>query len=740
MKKSPAKRTLSLLLTLLLLLPLAQAPVQAQGPALLNLALISDIHYFPETMAGGYGPVFEAGQILGHPIEQTPGLLRSALAAIKARALRGELDYLLIPGDLTREGEKGAHEGLRDILLQFENEAKIPVAVIPGNHDIYNGGAADFSSGEKKGADSVSPAEFFALYADLGYDLPGLARYTTDLDAEGALSYAADLNGNYRLVALDTWRRRVSPELRAWAEAQCEQAVADGKTVVAMGHHNLNEQLKGQLVVMQNEGIENMREVSEAFAGAGMHFYFSGHLHMSEISPWYSDKGEALYDIIVPGLYSFPGGYRVVNFSTEGKQINADVQSYAPDEVTPVVSNNIEYTPYYPAALEYSFGYKGEGLAGFAKAAVQNGLRGPLEDLRRNGGIAALVRNQADLGPLNALFEYLDERLVNQPDKLLGLVGGLVDDAFALPVSKLPCTRFIEELGFGDKNKPGTLGDMGLSAIVYMFWKKHDPQADPFLLDVLRRMKNGELLDQLLSFAVPKVLEVLGEGVLPLIVDCGPVAGALAAALNGLGCPLLTMPILALAVTPEMRGAVSATLYGLASNIITSSSPSGRGTDAKLVYGGPVETPTANAFRLPYDIRVSLGGDKKSAEVTWYTKASLASPDLKLTDAAGVAASGVSISCDTQFEDITVNVIDLGIAQMMGTNMRAARHTARLEGLAPGKAYKFTVGDSEFNWYSEPQNLPPEEDSPFLAFFRRVWEWMLGMWKLFGIWWSNRGY
>ena len=735
MKKLPAKNILALLLAALLLLPLAQVPALAQEPALLNIALISDPHFFPESMAGGYGPVFDEGQITGHPIEQTPGLLRSALAAIEARALRGEIDYLLIPGDLTREGELGAHEELAQILLDFEARAKIPVAVIPGNHDINNGGAATFVNGVKEKAQQTTYEDFRRLYDQLGYDLDNCVEYVpTGEDKAGRLSYTADLNDTYRLVALDTRERRITPELQAWVIAQCEQAVAEGKTIVAMGHHNLNEQLKGQLIVMQNQGIENMREVSEAFADAGMHFYFSGHLHMSEISPWYSDKGEVLYDIIVPGLYSFPGDYRVVNFSTEGKQIKADINSYAPDEVLTVTSNGVDYKPYYPATLKYSFGSRDGGMAEFTKAAAKDGLLGPLEDLRKNGGITAMIKNQADLGPINALFEYLDERLINQPDKILALVNGLIDDAFALPVSKLPCTRFLDELGFGDRDKPGTVEDLATSAIAYMFWKKHDPKDDAFMQDVLRRLQNGELLDQLLSFAVPKILDVLGADVLPLLIDCRPVNWALAEALNTLNCPLVT--ILALILTPDMRDTLCGSLYGLASEIITSSSPSGRGTDAKLAYDGPVTAPTGpNTFRLPYDIQVSLSGDKKSAEITWYTKASLVNPEVKLDGAAGV-----SIAYTTEFESITVNKIDLAIMKMMGTKMNAAKHTAKLEGLTPGTAYQFIVGDSQYGWYSEPQNLPPEEENAFLAFFRQVWEWMQGMWRLFEIWWNNRGF
>jgi len=746
MKKVSMKlKSLALLLVMLLLLSLAPAPATAAAPDLLRVALISDIHYYPPELAGNHYDVLFDNTQLGHPIEQTPGALRSALAAIKARALRGEIDYLLIPGDLTTDGEYLAHVRLAQILEAFEAETlaagfPVQVAVIPGNHDIGSGNT--FVNGVKERAQpQTTDADYLRINQNLGYDLPNLARYNPlGEDKAGRFSYAADLGagGKYRLVALDTKERRITPELRAWTVAQCRAAVAAGQTVVGMGHHNLNEQLKGQLVIMQAQGIENMREISEEFADAGMHFYFSGHLHMHEISPWYSDGGQVLYDIIVPGLYSFPGDYRVVEFSTEGTKITANVNSYPVDEVLRVSANGKDYRqPYYPDNFELSFGYKGQGMAGFVKANLRQQLVKQLEDLRKSGGIEAMVKKGVDIAPLNALMRYLDERIVNQPDKIIGLLNSLIDGAMALPVSKLPCTRFLGELDFGHPTRPGTVADLASSAIAYMFWKDRDPADDPFMRDVLRRLKNGELLDQILNFAIPKVLDVLGAEILPLLanVDIAMLNRAMSCGLGTLGCPLL----LVLGLLPGTKDTISKSLYGLASEIITSASPSGRGTDAVLVYNGPVAAPTGpETFRLPYDLQATLGCDGKSAEITWYTKDSLVSPGLLLTDKAGSAVPGVKISVATEFVDITANQIDLGIMKLMGTKMPAAKHTAKLTNLTPGKAYKFTAGDTAYKWWGAPRELSWE--SKVLGFFRQVWLWLCGLWKHMIIAWNNRWY
>jgi len=739
MKK--ASKCLALLLCTALLLPLAGVPASAKAPAApggdaMRVALISDIHLYPEELAGGYNEAFQEDQYLGRSHEQTPGTLRSALAAIKARAAKGEIDYLLIPGDLTREGERLGHERLAEILRRFERETGVPVAVVPGNHDVNNGGAATFVNGVKEKAPSVTPEEFREIYAKLGYDLRGNRAdfVPKGEDKQGELSYAVDLGSRYRLIAVDFRGHRVSPELRAWVVQQCRATVKAGKTVIGMGHYNLGESFNGHLRVI-SDSLDNMREICEEFADAGMHFYFSGHMHLSEISPWASDGGEVLYDIVVPGLFSYPGDFRVVNFSTAGGRIEADVRSYPVDEVLPVTANGITYpSPYYASNLEHTFGHGGQGLPGLAKAAIKDNI----VKLYKSGGIAAKVKESADFVPINALMRYLDERLLNNPDTI-ALLGGLIDEVFALRVSKLPCTRFIDEIGFGDRAKPGTVEDMGNSIITYMFWKKFDPKEDPFLQDILRRIGDGDLIDQVLGFAVPKILGILGEGILPLLagVDIRAVNCALQAAFGTLNLPLFLL----LALLPGTKETLSATLYDFAVGAITSQSPTGSGTDAKLVYDGPVkDVPTGpDTFRLPYDIGVTVGGLGRSAEITWYTKASLISPAVKLTDKVGSPVEGVSITYSSEPVELTVGELDLGITKMGGYKINAMKHTAKVEGLGFFEVYQFTAGDSKTGWWAAPRKVEPTE-KPVQDFFQQGQAWVSGMLKQPEIAWRNRDF
>jgi len=569
---------------------------------------------------------------------------------------------LLIPGDLSHDGEYESLVRVAALLRQFEKDTGIPVAVVPGNHDVNKGNAADYASGAREKARSLSPEEFLEFYAALGYDLPGCERMP------GTLSYAADLGKSCRLIAFDTSRNSMSgterptPEaLRDWVAGQCEKAKAAGKTVIGMGHHMLAEQFGGQEALMSNFGFENPRGFGEALADAGMHFYLSGHLHVSEIAMLVSDSGEPLYDITTSSGAGFPGEYRTVKFSAEGKKTQADVRSHA----VPLTAPPLFPGDYYANLFGRTFGanLSGGGLSGNIKLRAKKALTGMLDGL---------------------LPESLQK-------PVLAAVDVVIDKAFALPISELPCDRFIKEYGFGDPTKPGTVEDLANSAMVYMFGKQYDPAGDPFVQDVLRRIRNGAFIDQALAFAIPTILNALSGFALSELYSHPLVA----CALDGLA---------ALVVSPSKRAALSESLYHAASGLLSSQSPIGK-RDGKLVYSGPIGVPTGpGTFRLPESLSVRITGLTR-AEISWVTRQSLTSPDVIVTDKEGKPAPEVKVIIGSAAEDITADQLDIGFMKILGRAQPVLRHTARLTGLQPGKAYRITAGDSVFDWWGEARGF-----------------------------------
>jgi len=726
------KKILALLLTAVLLMPAAPIPAMAATPDTLNIAVLSDPHIYPDVMTGGFCDAYiEAQAANGRAVESAQGLFEAALADLKTRISPEDPGYLLIPGDLTEWGERAGHELAAGLLGRFEDDTGAEVLVIPGNHDLSNSDARDFTSGEMQKAEYLRHDDFPDVYARLGYDLAG-ARF--------GLSYTADLGSNYRLIAVDTNRRRVGTderytqaELRGWVLEQCALAKEAGKIVVGMGHHPLGEMFGHMDTFMgDNYGFGGAGPAAEAFADAGMHFYFSGHLHFNEIALRVSDSGQPLYDVMTASSAFFPGGCRSVKFTAAGDSIEADVRSISVPLLNPSPHPG---NPFYDTLYGRSFGAAdGSGLAGWVRHAVKFAL-GPtlqglsFEDMAKNSGV--------DLAPLNALLRYLDRRLFGQPERLLDILNGVAQELLAMPVSKLPCTRFIAEYGFGHPSRPGTLEDLGNSALIYLFGKRHDPAADPFVQDALRRFQNGEFVDELLNFAVPKILAALGGEVFPLLLNNPAAIRALEKLAAALDCPVLFMPLLALVAGPGVRASLSDSLYRFAGGVMTGQSPTG-GRDGVLTYDGPIEVPTDPlTYRLPQDITVNAGW--AGAEITWYTRQSAVVPALIVTDQNGNPAPEVKITITSQSENIMADPLDIGYAKLLGRAVPVLKHTARLTNLKPGKTYRFTAGDSAWAWWAAPRSFTTVWDS-VLSFFGQLRDWLRGLLRILRVWQANAGW
>ena len=658
------RKLAALLLPAVLLLSVCQIPAAAKEPAVLRVAVLADPHLYPDGMTGGLCAAYlEDNSGKGRPAELSQTLFVAALKEIKARAKTDRPEFLLIPGDMTRDGEYDGHVYMVELLKRFEKETGIPVAVVPGNHDVNKGNAADYSTGKREQARNLSPEEFLDFYGKLGYDLPGCERMP------GTLSYAADLGKNYRLIAMDDSlhsvggaERPTREALLNWAIGQCKKARAAGKTVLGMGHHTLAEQFGGQEAVMNNFAFGNPRGFGEALADAGMHFYLSGHLHVGEIATLVSDSGEPLYDITTASSAGFPGEYRTVRFSASGKKIEADVRSRA----IPLTVPSPFPGAYYETLLGRTFGadLTGGGIAGNIKLRAKSAVAGLLGGIKIPPSLQAPILAAADV---------------------------LVDKAFALPVSDLPCDRFIEEYGFGDPDRPGTVEDAANSAMVYMFGKQYDPADDPFIQDFLRRIQNGEFVDQALGFALPTLLSALSGFALSELYDSPIVTGALDF-------------LAALAVSPGKRAALSESLYHAARGLLASQSPTGS-RDGVLAYGGPIDVPTGpGAFRLPENLSVKATGLTR-AEISWYTRQSVNTPELIITDKDGNPAPEVKVAIGSVAEDIKAEQLDIGFTKILGRTQPALKHTARLTGLQPGKTYQITAGDGTFGWRGEARSF-----------------------------------
>lgn len=413
---------------------------RAVETAPVTFGVMSDTHYYPRSLMPaeddeqGWETFSEFCRVKGKQFPQTGGLLDAALAAMAQDVKEKGLKYVLIPGDLTKDSELEAHKGLAAKLEQFEKDTGAQVLVINGNHDINNYDAASFTTGREVKDKSLvtSPKQFKEIYRNLGYDLADDV-YTPPRGKEAnGLSYAASLEGGYRLIVMDGGKYspdnmepdhtgghetggNFSDDFIEWVLDQCARARAKGETIIGMTHFSLVPHMWLEATIAQDFCLDNYQNVAEALADAGMHYVFTGHMHQNDIAKAVSDNGETIYDIQTNSLSSYPNFFREVRFdNTKGDgKISLEVNTYPVDQVQKVDTDphnaadtatprpgdgNYRYEldgETYPAYQDYSYAFsncKGDSTE-FIMTMASGFLAGGLNTVTSAGGLMKLLKN-----------------------------------------------------------------------------------------------------------------------------------------------------------------------------------------------------------------------------------------------------------------------------------------------------------------------------------------------------------
>lgn len=324
----------------------------------LKIAIFSDPHYMDPSL------VVNEGKALENYLNQDRKLLKESpyiLDELTEKLIEEKPDIVLIPGDLSKDGEYVSHKNFANIYLKKLEDSGIKVFVIPGNHDVNNPHACIYDGDNLIRTKTVNKNEFANIYNKYGYN-EAIAR------DPHSLSYVVKLNSKLRLLALDVCKYnlnnfekntcitggKIKAETMNFIKEQAEDAKTKGIKLFVMQHHGIVEHFTNQGTIMPEYLIDDWQTNANKFIELGINIVFTGHFHAQDVVKYSSGKGN-LYDIETGSTVTFPCPYRIINYQNETLSVRSkkiehinhsignskNFQTYAKNYVEKGISNII---------------------------------------------------------------------------------------------------------------------------------------------------------------------------------------------------------------------------------------------------------------------------------------------------------------------------------------------------------------------------------------------------------------
>ncbi len=805
MKRTKTK-ILALVMTIVMILAAVPFSVFASNSGKLSFATLSDIHYYANSLKGNRTEDYQA-LVAGSTttLDLTAACLDTALITM-AEELKGvENPYLIVPGDLTYQGEKESHIELAAKLEKWEKETGIDVIVINGNHDINNAKAYSFANDKKEAATRTTPEDYREIYKNLGYDIAYHTYTPPEGKGQGGMSYSVRLDGGYRLILLDTNRytadctktgtdehdtaQQLSDDLLEWALKECADAKKNGEEIISVSHSSLIDHIGSyQKKLLTGYIIEDWEEKTTKLVEAGVHFSYCGHQHLSDITSYVTDSGEIIYECETPPSGTYPCGMYITEFEkgANGK-VTATYNYYNIDDAAPVNLYGVEQ-PQPFKNVSFGKAYGGGDVTTLAMNIIKYNLGSIFTGISEAGGILEYLELEGidleqilsdafagvSLGPIDIftaenimaladdLCDQLYDAYLTDVDVLYDLMERVITKLANMQVSEVPCTKFIDTLGFGDASRGGNFGDLVLTFLAYMFGGQEVLEDDAFLQDCFKQLEedtafaenlflslldlilNDLLLDELLAnmslnvdeafpfgkfgFILGKIVDALltvilcGDKSLTHIVDFVFNLGVLPwESLDSLKDELLEEYL-----TKSQYEAIGIEIATVLRSFLDDKNPKNRGDqNVTYVYDGKVDVEvTQENYRAPSIITVTYGDDASSSfNISWYTKDSVKGTDIELIPYSesplftGKPTSSANIECITEEGIIRETpAIDFGIIGIAPYETKLTRHIVKLTDLKPGTKYCYRIGDAERGWWSDVGVLETADNSRAFTF------------------------
>lgn len=671
------RKVISVLLALAIVLVSVPFSVSAESSSI-RFGVISDIHYFANSLKGDYSEEYKEWLYNKHKeYDEADSLLSNALDGVLRNAADDGATYVLIPGDLTKDGAKESHKALAEKLAAFENETGIPVYVVPGNHDINNSKAITFENGYEEPAEKTSPEAFREIYADFGYNEADSVFVPDEGDKGGMLSYTKVLGG-YKLIAIDSCMYsedngaednehmtdgRIGDDLLEWIVDECEDAEERGLTIIGMQHHNLIPHMAIEEATFWPFVVQDWVQIADAYADSGMHYVFTGHLHVNDVSAHVSDNGETVYDILTPTLTGYPNYYKIVDFVSDGTNIDFDMKTLDVDEYRNVVGD--DGTVYEkPFRLTYSFErtYGKGGVKDLLEGIIHPFISGLFADISEVGGLVnylaasgldlqqiitdalgtnGLAIGNVDIltvstnlmGLINDIGSQIDSVYIDQPELTLEKIDTILDKLLSFELTDMPATYLNDMLGY-EVSGGCTVGQLATTVMLTFYNGDEDIGDYAYIEDILEGFDSGVLTEKFFNLLLEVVVDDLVKNEILANIDLNPgalfppktlfallgrVLQGITEALLGGDTSLINIvdSVLGLPVVPEEYSSLDAIIDNLAGKYLTFSQFESWGYTISWMLGSffidenPEEKKDLNVS-LPYSGAVEVDVSKEN--------------------------------------------------------------------------------------------------------------------------------
>ncbi len=351
----------------------------------ISFYLITDTHYF-EPSLGASGKAFDDYMSREqYFMAESSDIVKAVFAQMAADK---SVDTVIIPGDLSKNGEIESHKSFIKELNKLKSSGK-KIFVLTAGHD-YNEKSRAFVNDEQIEVEGTPFEQLYDLYYDFGFS------QALSVDKR-TLSYVAEVADGVRMLAIncDSEGRRkgtVDDEMYEWMQAQLDDAKKAGCSVFAICHYPVIPPVP-VFDLVGDARLDNWRKAASLLADNGVELVLTGHMHIQSINDYTSEKGNKIYDICTACTTGSPAKYRKITVKDSVMKVESVDIPYAGGETNGLSSKEI-FDNQFKKSINTRINGALSGGKGFEKFAKKIGKK--IVDKITVGGVGRILFIRVD--------------------------------------------------------------------------------------------------------------------------------------------------------------------------------------------------------------------------------------------------------------------------------------------------------------------------------------------------------